>query len=673
MKKRLTHIAVGLVLGLVLAEALFWLRDGGAFAHVNFYVPDAQLAVRLEPNVTQRLQLGKNPLTTAHTNSLGFRGGEWPATTGEDVIVVGDSQVFGLGVEDGETFSALLGDELKRPVLNAGVPTYGPQEYLATAAEVLKTRQAKQVLVVINVSNDFFELERPNITRHAVWDGWAVRKETAPTEEPTQFPLRHWLMSRSHAVYAARRLLASSGPVDAVESEGAWKDLVELRPGVGGAVDSRSLDKASEVLREPLPINAQSAFAPRERPVWGQGPLRGVDLERVVAGHPGDIVYSGQFEMARGVKLTAELIKLAAEQLPEARREVEELKKAAERNRLAEDAQFKQQLERATAEKQAARADVQRLRWSFAATSALPAPMQKLKGLLLDFQKRHGVEVTLVVLPLDVQVSSAEWTKYDAPELDMKGTLRLNRLLVESARDDGLRAVDLLEALQAAEPGAFLDGDLHMTAKGHRAVATALARALRGEDRLSLPSPREWDAAPLLAMTNAPGGCEARVARGWMRVFCRGAMGATPLSVALVEGDARDVSLSGPHQKAAAALMPLEPAQRYALHFDFAPSPNYPNVWAMEVRVEGPPTAPLKWTTAEPIDTDLNRYDELDRYATCGRALLADPVEGVWGDTTLSCLQSYPEECVELLACAQGHPDVRPKCANGAGRSGKCL
>jgi hypothetical protein len=228
--KRVLQVVLGLSLGLVLTELLFWLRDGGAFPHVNFYVPDAERGVRLEPNVSQRLQLGNNPLTTAHTNSQGFRGAEWPQTTGDDVIVVGDSQVFGLGVEDDETFSARLGTELKAPVLNAGVPTYGPREYLATAAELLKTRRAKHVVVVINASNDFFEVERPNLTRHAVWDGWAVRKETAPTEAPLAFPGRHWLMSRSHAVYALRRLASASQTVDAVESEGHWKDVVELRP-----------------------------------------------------------------------------------------------------------------------------------------------------------------------------------------------------------------------------------------------------------------------------------------------------------------------------------------------------------------------------------------------------------------------------------------------------------
>jgi len=36
-------------------------------------------------------------------------------------------------------------------------------------------------------------------------------------------------------------------------------------------------------------------------------------------------------------------------------------------------------------------------------------------------------------------------------------------------------ALDATPALAAAEPGAFLDGDIHLTPRGHRALAEALA------------------------------------------------------------------------------------------------------------------------------------------------------------------------------------------------------
>ena len=185
--KAILKVFVGLALGVVLAEVAFSARDHGAFPHVNLYVEDQALGVRLQPNVTMQLKVaGNNPVTTAATNSLGFRSPEWPAPTKGEVLVVGDSQVFGLGVEAHETFSAKLSEQLGVPVLNAGVPTYGPREYTAMVKQVLGQRKTVGTVVyVLNLSNDLFEADRPNAQRHKVWDGWAVRAETAPV---TDFP-----------------------------------------------------------------------------------------------------------------------------------------------------------------------------------------------------------------------------------------------------------------------------------------------------------------------------------------------------------------------------------------------------------------------------------------------------------------------------------------------------
>src|SRR5690606_13437729 len=127
------QLSLGLGLGLALAEVAFSMRDGGAFPHVNFYLPDPELGVRLEPGASMQFQLRPNPAAAIHVNSRGFRGPDWPAPADGEVIVVGDSQVFGLGVADDATFSAALSQLLTaagRAVINAGVPTYGPMEYL---------------------------------------------------------------------------------------------------------------------------------------------------------------------------------------------------------------------------------------------------------------------------------------------------------------------------------------------------------------------------------------------------------------------------------------------------------------------------------------------------------------------------------------------------------------
>ena len=91
---------------------------------------------------------------------------------------------------------------------------------------------------------------------------------------------------------------------------------------------------------------------------------------------------------------------------------------------------------------------------------------------------RVGARLVVVALPLDVQVSPEEWKKYGAPPIDMSGSRVLNTDTAAAAVAAGAEGFDAFDTLAAAEPGAFLDGDIHMTAKGHRALAAALVAVL---------------------------------------------------------------------------------------------------------------------------------------------------------------------------------------------------
>ena len=221
------QIAAGVIVAALLAEAGFWVRDRGAFPHLNCYVADPKLGVRLRPGATERVSFGGNPVTHVRINGDGLRGAELPAPRADEILVVGDSQVFGLGVEEQETFAARLGQLTGRPVVNAGVPTYGPDEYDAKVEEILARRHPTTVVYTVNVADDLFEAERPNRDRHAVWDGWAVRKETAPPSV-AGFPGRALLFGRSHAVFALRKVWFErngAGVDRGVASEGSWQDL----------------------------------------------------------------------------------------------------------------------------------------------------------------------------------------------------------------------------------------------------------------------------------------------------------------------------------------------------------------------------------------------------------------------------------------------------------------
>jgi hypothetical protein len=484
-RRRLTilaQIGLGLGLGLVLTEVAFTTRDQGAFPHVNFYVPDTELGARLEPGASMAFRLGDNPLTHISVNSHGYRGSEWPSAAPDraEILTVGDSQVFGLGVDDDQTFSAVLAEQLDRTVLNAGVPTYGPPEYFSTTQAVLAERPVGTVVYVLNFLNDPFELERRNVDRHAIWDGWAVQIETAPRpDDIVEFPGRRWLMSKSHTVYAARRWWHSSDEawfarVDrGLPSEGAWTDLLVdgdlTRTRVSHAeLEATLLITDAETRTQKLIAALAELDEDLQRAEADLTHETGRD-EQILAARPGAIIRDRYSESARDIEVTAEVYQAALER----RRE-----RVAVRKRYDALASARQQLlaklEGVPVPARPAAPEPRR------PPSVFGAHFAELRSLC----DRNGAELLVVMLPFDVQVSADEWAKYgveDGP--DMAATLVLIDDAMASAAQLGIATLDATPILRAAEPGAFLDADIHMTPKGHAALAKALA------DALTLPKP----------------------------------------------------------------------------------------------------------------------------------------------------------------------------------------
>jgi hypothetical protein len=344
----LIKLVLWLAVGVAIAEVAIHYRDGGAFPYLHLYAPDAELGVRLMPGASQKVAFGGNPITSVRINHDGHRGAELAPAGTDDLVVVGDSQVFGLGVEEDQTFAAVLGKTLGKPVVNAGVPTYGPLEYRAVIADQLTRRHPKTVVLAISLGNDLFEIQRSNRNRHVVVDGRAMRRETAPAEI-TEFPGRELVIRRSHLVLALR----------------AWLD--------------------------PDPSDAP----------------------------PPDV-----------------------QQLP----------------------------------------------------SAIEPPLGSYLRDIHQLTHGAGARLAVVLLPIDVQVSADEWKKYGAVPVDTEPGKALVAALVARCRDLGVPVLDATPVLAAAEPGAFLDKDPHMTARGHAAVAAALAHLLA--ELPASPAPGAPSAAP---------------------------------------------------------------------------------------------------------------------------------------------------------------------------------
>lgn len=545
--RALGRVALGLGLGLAVAEVAFYARDKGAFPHVNMYAPDARLGVRLMPFATQRIVFGKkNPVTSLRVNRDGLRGADLPPQGDAEILVVGDSQVFGLGVEEHETASAVLQTMLGRTVINAGVPTYGPPEYNLVVADMLEKRRIQTVVYVINMVNDPFEAAHPNTERHAVWDGWAVRKETAPPHV-TQFPGRDLLYRRSHLFYALRSYLYARGPgldEKGFASEGAPADLVSAaakasderaradretqakKDARAAAIqDVEKKERAADLAVEELALDTfllrghqEGWIYQRARTDPGDIVLKTVDVSEEGRRPPrtASVLYNGAQVRRRveaRIRALAALV-LALDQagvtsvnkLPpeeaahwqdhawisaqfgdqgDPERSVIYLAEQVARGLLPNGSQapFKGRehpLVKTVAEREALLKKLEALRTTPAETVRARSPMAPLLREVKALCDAKGAKLLVVALPMDLQVHPAEWAKYgNVQPIDMKPTLILIDDLVASAEAIGAYALDATPALAAAEPGAFLGADIHMTPKGQRAFARAIAEKIR--------------------------------------------------------------------------------------------------------------------------------------------------------------------------------------------------
>jgi hypothetical protein len=700
------RVLLGLAVGAGLSEVAFSYRDHGAFPHLNLYRADPELGVRLVPGASMKLAFGGNPVTSVRINQAGFRGAELPAPGGDEVVVVGDSQVFGLGVEEGETFSARLEGMLPGArVINAGVPTYGPPEYDRVLADLLEKRKPKRVVYVVNFANDLFEADRPNTQRHAVWDGWAVRKETAPAHLAS-FPGRELLFRRSHAVFALRRWWYRQGaPTEAfsVPSEGTFQDIAlaaarAAEEHVRARVDTRRLAElqnakvsvANTDLRgvadkfvELVGLEGIGMVADTPGSIWGGR----WDPVKTSFAQPGDIVGTDDYgEYTGPLFATAELIVRGAEFRRKIEQRLRERAKKSEKD-AARIEPILSAVEGAVKRADTVRSEpVPRIR----AWSPLAPGLKRVKELC----DKAGARLVVVALPLDVMVSKDEWAKHGSKSVDLAPARILVDDVLDSAEAVGATAVDLTSVLSAAEPGAFLQRDIHLSPKGHEAVAKHLAAVLSAppperpkEPRAGRPIgrtlPTTLAAARSRREVTVPGstaaGCETYIVDEWLTLRCHagGQDKAVPTGVKVLSAPLsewviyRDSSKDGP--PALVVQVPLVRGEPTALEFRWPERGRVLSVdWGSRTSGVTIAFGPLEAPETAKIP-DVPR----PREAICA-AVKEAGVDGKCDEMPLfdnpSCFDTYGGDAKGAVACLLGERD--PACPRGQAPVGafqRCL
>ncbi|TMA33058.1 MAG: hypothetical protein E6J87_11250, partial [Deltaproteobacteria bacterium] len=195
-------------------------RGGETKHHFNIFRPDGALGFALRPNwsgVHEKFDFS----VQVHTDAAGFRAApDAPASHVRSapyrILVVGDSFAFGWGVEDGETFAAVLERRLARErpvaVINAGVPGYSTDQYwifLHTRGFAL----APDLVLLAECGNDVYELASnrmeldadrlpvrvSSLTRTITARGKMSFDNNALIPIPTfRFPGDGWLIDHSH-------------------------------------------------------------------------------------------------------------------------------------------------------------------------------------------------------------------------------------------------------------------------------------------------------------------------------------------------------------------------------------------------------------------------------------------------------------------------------------------
>ncbi|MFH1799440.1 MAG: SGNH/GDSL hydrolase family protein [Candidatus Omnitrophota bacterium] len=177
MKKNLILVIFSLVLALVLGEFVLRIvgvdrvkfqekpRTGWVDVPENIWVEHHPvLGWYSQKNKTANLISPNFSPVEVHTDSAGFRGiREYSPEKPQGIIriaVLGDSFVFGFGIQDGETFPALLESQDKtREVLNLGVPGYGIDQIYLSYREIARKYHPDMVLIGI-FQEDFWRCMR---------------------------------------------------------------------------------------------------------------------------------------------------------------------------------------------------------------------------------------------------------------------------------------------------------------------------------------------------------------------------------------------------------------------------------------------------------------------------------------------------------------------------------
>lgn len=247
----------GLEVGLRVLWDGFYLKEPKSYA-----APDAVRGWKNRPNAKVDYGEPEFSIVVEH-NSLGYRSPEISREKPPGrfrILALGDSMTYGIGVENDETFCAVLGQlDPRLEVINAGANGYGTSQELLVLREEGLGLRPDLVLVAFfwNDLGDSYTREFPAFSFEdgelvypkPLSDAKLARAEALPRKRPVQYALRHsyayrFLSDRIKIVrYAAKDALGvavEEADVPEEERRAAWdlefallREIDRLGRGIG--------------------------------------------------------------------------------------------------------------------------------------------------------------------------------------------------------------------------------------------------------------------------------------------------------------------------------------------------------------------------------------------------------------------------------------------------------
>jgi lysophospholipase L1-like esterase len=214
LRARLTALALSSLLAIGVAEGVVRWSDDNGFPQLGIFETRADGRIALRPLAAQRVWRGGHTSYQVSTDDLGLRA---PAPSPRERpegawLVLGDSQVFGLGVPWSDTFSARAAGQ-GLPLLNAGVPGYGVEDALAQGADLVPRLRPTGTVIVVNQANDWEEWGRPVGAHYREREGWLIEAADSSTWRGAFLGTP---LARSHVLFYAMQFLGrvESGATD---------------------------------------------------------------------------------------------------------------------------------------------------------------------------------------------------------------------------------------------------------------------------------------------------------------------------------------------------------------------------------------------------------------------------------------------------------------------------